>query len=332
MLAASSDDANASSIAFSSEASADPIPKTATTSEPTSKPKEPPRPPPRLAKYPRRVHRGLTHRLRGIASPPRGEDFSEEPPVLRCIDRQDGKSTAMSIRSGGHTLVVRFVEPEYGGSGVEVGVFEGGRMLWHRNVGSAGGADADGACSHNDWAVLVAGHYRHGNDVYDLLTGTKLGPGDVSAWAPDASFGLVPPQFSWAGDFYRWSRTFRIDPHEANRPRALDTPPVPSEWIDGGAESDDRRVAPDMPSVAISFDSSRYAIISPAELAVYRSSDDQAIAVLDSPRYETTQRNDPSVYRADALRFSRSGTYLSFTQRSTEDGDERTDWYAIEPR
>lgn len=236
---------------------------------------------------------------------------------------------SMTIHSRGRTLDVRFSRSETG----VVTVSEGKDVLWREHVGSAGGATASTACSHDGWGVLVAGHYRHHDDVFDLFTGKKLGPGDVSAYAPDLSFALAPPQFSWASECYSWSRTFRIPTDGARRPFALATPPVPGEWTCDATSGAAPRLESDRPTVAISPDSARYAIASPQELSVYRATDDALVARYLRPPYAGLYRTDD----VTKLTFSAAGDALLLSRDTygRYRGEERpaeSHWFTIEPR
>lgn len=212
-------------------------------------------------------------------------------------------------------------------------VREGKAVLWSENVGSAAGAYATGACSHDGWGVIIAGHYRHGDDVFNLFTGKKLGPGDVAVYAPDLSFALVPPAFWFGADCYRWSRTFRVPTDGSARPFPLATPPVPGDWTcDSVVKQSDQRPESDRPSVAISSDSARYAIASPQELSVYRASDDKLVARYLRPPYRGADRADSM-----ELAFSANGDALVLSTEGGVDGrgiktPAAARWFTIERR
>lgn len=247
-----------------------------------------------------------------------------------CIgeDGEPGTLSKMTIQSHGRKLDIRFES-----LGLVI-VLEANKELWREHVGSAGGADATTACSHDGWGVLIAGHDRHGDDVFDLFTGKKLGPGDVRAYAPDLSFALAPPQFWWGSQCYRWSRTFRIPTDGTKRPYALATPPVPSEWTcDGMPDGGARRPEADPPTVAISPDSKRYAIASPHELAVYRASDDALVARYLRPPYAGHERTEDIT----RLAFSAAGDGLVMSRDAYSDEDDRyvpaaSHWFTIEAK
>lgn len=252
---------------------------------------------------------------------PEGERLSAPTPRKpTCIGLDDKFPGSMTIRSRGRTLQIDLE----GRGGNEVVVRERGRLLWRRDVGSTGGALATKACSATDWGVLVAGHYRHGDDVYNLFTGRKLGPGDVVAYAPDLSWGLVLPQIGWASSCYQVSRAFRVPFDGSRRPYALDTPPVPDLCNDQPHENIDAPVS------AISPDGRLYAVASPVEIGLYRASDDRKIARYERPPFDAAQRRTPLTTR---LAFSRSGHHLVLMrdQRAGSGPDDST-WFRIEQR
>lgn len=266
----------------------------------------------------------LPGRLVRLAKRPAGEERAEKTRLPACAGMEEGLPKDISVRSRGRTLTVSVS----GAGGSYAAVHEGRRLLWQRFVGSAGGADATRVCASDGWGVVVAGHYRHGDDVYDLFTGKKLGPGDVAAYAPDLSWALVPPQFSWASDScLQMTRVFRVPLHGPRRPYALDMPPVwpMCDETEPGTPAMGQRPLP--ASVAISPDGQYYAIATRAELALYRASDDEKIARLDRPRFATIDFR-----RLDRLSFSRSGRYLvlAFDERDGVPDDEI--WYRVDRR
>ncbi|MFO0616170.1 MAG: hypothetical protein U0414_26490 [Polyangiaceae bacterium] len=269
--------------------------------------------------------------LRLVAEPRRPRDARRAKRAAgpTCIGEEESAHASMTIESRGRTLDLAL-------DGVgNLAVREGSRLLWRRHVGSAGGAMASTACSSNGWGVVIAGHYRHGEDVFDLFSGKKLGPGGVAAYAPDLSYALAPPAFWFGGDCYSWSRTFRIPTDGSSRPYALATPPVPAAWTCNEADEPKASATPpsDRPSVAISEDSARYAISTARELAVYRASDDVMIARYLRPPYKGYDRttNDTALAFAttgDALVLSRSvrGSYDGPTYAAEEH------WFTLRAR
>lgn len=266
----------------------------------------------------------LPSRLVRLTQPPEGEERAESTRLPACAGMDEALPKEISVRTRGRTLTVSV----RGGGGSDAAVHEGRRLLWQRFVGSAGGADATRACASDGWGVVVAGHYRHGDDVYDLFTGKKLGPGDVAAYAPDLSWALVPPQLGWVSDAcLQMTRVFRVPLDGSRRPYALDMPPV---WpmCDEGEPGTPATVQRPLPaSVAISPDGQYYAIATRVELALYRASDDVKIARFDRPRFVTADFR-----RLHRLAFSRSGRYLvlAFDERDgVPDGET---WYRIDRR
>lgn len=256
---------------------------------------------------------------------PKGEKIRFATSSPDCVSEEDGApegSAALQrvVRTRGRTLDLRLERAE--GHRMGVGVYERGRRLWWRDIDAAGGASAASFCSHDGWGVVVAGHYRHGDDVYDLFTGKKRGPGDGVLYAPDLSYGLVVPRNGWATECPKISRSFRIPTDGKKRPYALDTIPVPDCDAESSAEQDP-------PSAAISPDGKLYAIVSSRELALFRASDDEKVATVPKP-YARDAAADWS------LDFSASGRYLVVTRDwSYGDGGERltpsvAHWYRID--
>jgi hypothetical protein len=257
-------------------------------------------------------------------TPPAGEKLADKLPWPACAREGESDETTVKeirVRTSGRSFALR-LEREFGGNPGVVGVYENGKRLWSKHVGSAGGGEASEICASDGWAVVVAGHYRHGNDVYDLLTGDKLGPGDITVYAPDLSYGLSPPSFGWGNDCYRWSRTFRVATDGSRRPYPIDTPPVPRPWT---CESHEEfpNVLSDPPSAGIAPDGRTYAVASPVELGLYRAADDKQIARFDDPPYDYDAR-DISQTR---VRFSSSGQYVVL---KSERKPRAEHWFRIE--
>lgn len=262
----------------------------------------------------------LPVRLVRLSKRPSGETPAPPTRAPSCAGEEDGLPSSITVRSRGRTLRVSI-------EGDTAAVYEGRRLLWRRHVGSAGGANATKACASDGWGVVIAGHYRHGYDVYDLFHGKMLGPGDVVAYAPDFTWGLVPPQLGWATDScFPIARTFRVSFDGSRRPHALDTPPVRELCAD--PEPPAGRGTPTPPLVAISPDGRHYAVASPVELALYRASDDRKIARFDHPRFDAGGGR-----RLNRLTFSRSGRYLVLGRDESLGGPlEDTRWFRIAPR
>lgn len=210
-------------------------------------------------------------RITAVSQRPRGEVIAPSNASPICAGEEEGQPSQIRVKSQGRTIELRSL----GGGDIEVR--EGKRLLWKKFVGSAGGADATTACSHDGWGVVIAGHYRHGDDVFDLFTGKKTGPGDVRAYAPDLSYALVPPSTGWARDCLQMLRTFRVPLDGSKRPYALDTPPAPDICADGEPKAG---ATTDAPSVGISADGALYAVASPVEIGLYRALDDEKVGRL----------------------------------------------------
>lgn len=261
-----------------------------------------------------------------VAKRPHGERAARAERGPTCVGDAD-RAERVAIRSEGRSLSLR---SEGGGN---VAVYEGSKRLWVRKVGSADGTDVPKACAADGWGVVLAGDPRHGTDAYDLFTGKLLGPGDVAVFAPDLSFALVPPRFGWSLECYSWSRTFRVTTDGSRKPYALDTIPVPGPWTcESGTPDRERPPNSDAPTVAISGDSTMYAIASAGELALFRAEDDALVATFDRPPYDDYQR------RADVntLSFSQSGSYVVLSRRGTvsPEGEHAAEehWFRITQR
>jgi hypothetical protein len=262
----------------------------------------------------RRAPRGTTKKAMAVelvleSSPPEGEPISMKRVSPACVGQQDGDPSTMTVHTRDRSLEIRIESEGSGGGSGGVGVYEGRRRLWWKDVSSAGGPDSSGACSHDGWGVVLAGNGRHGDDVYDLFTGKKLGPGDVSAYAPDLSWALVPPSSGWASGCFQMSRTFRVLTDGSRRPYSLDTPPTPDCTEDNAGV--------DAPKVAISPNGKLYAVGSSKELGLYRASDDVKVARFAKPPYSDKDRPN----NGTSLDFSVTGRYLVLS-RSWTYGDK----------
>ena len=221
-----------------------------------------------------------------------------------CVGDYRGARTAMTIRTRRRAIEVEIQADK------AIAVRENGALLWRRDdIGSHRPVDGIQACSSDGWGVVVAGHFIEGHHVFDLFSGKRRGVGDVRAYAADLTFALVPPTPSYRDRAYRWSRTFRVLTDGSRRPYAIDTPAVPFEWPGW-----------DRPTVAITGDSRRYAVVSPSELGVYRAADDVQVARMSAPPYTLAERLGEV---ETELHFSVSGEHLVLRR------DTREIWYRL---
>ncbi|MFO0554425.1 MAG: hypothetical protein U0271_38945 [Polyangiaceae bacterium] len=253
--------------------------------------------------------RAMPYHLKALKKRPKGEKLAGTDPSPSCSSEEDESDKGpFTIHFAKRTLSV-----DLGPKINNMTVSEHGKPLWSKYIGSAGGVDASTVCVSQGWGVVIAGHYRHGYDVYDVLTGKKLGPGDVAVYSPDLSWALVPPSVQWATSSFQVSRTYRIMLDGSKPPYPLDTPPV---------ARDEEHGHQDAPQVAISPDGKRYAIVSSKELALYSAKTDQKIARLARPAISDDQRdrNDTT------LSFSASGRYLVVEHEEPREAH----WYRID--